>query len=102
MQLERQSSISSLPSNEQALGKILLEAQQAQERLLGPGVLSDNQKFGVTQAFGAEVAGRGGSTMIDTQRSINDQKALAEASRKVPVKVVIVGIQGEILSEDWL
>jgi len=30
------------------------------------------------------------------------QKALAEAARKVPVKVVTVGIQGEILSEDWL
>jgi hypothetical protein len=29
-------------------------------------------------------------------------KALAEAARKVPVKVVVVGIQGEVLSEDWL
>jgi len=29
-------------------------------------------------------------------------KALAETSRKVPVKVVVVGIQGEILSEEWL
>lgn len=30
------------------------------------------------------------------------QRALAEATRKVPVKAVVVGIQGEILSEDWL
>lgn len=30
------------------------------------------------------------------------QKALAEASRKVPVKVVVVGIKGDIVSEEWL
>ncbi len=30
------------------------------------------------------------------------QRALADAKRRVPVKVVVVGIQGEILSEDWL
>ncbi len=29
------------------------------------------------------------------------QAAAAEASRKVPIKVVVVGIQGEILQEDW-
>jgi hypothetical protein len=30
------------------------------------------------------------------------QRALAEASRKVPVKVAVVGIEGDILSEEWL
>jgi hypothetical protein len=30
------------------------------------------------------------------------QRATAEASRKVPVKAVVVGLQGEIISEDWL
>ncbi len=30
------------------------------------------------------------------------QKAAAEAARKVPVKAIVVGLQGEILSEDWL
>jgi hypothetical protein len=30
------------------------------------------------------------------------QKALAQASRTVPVKVVVVGIGGEIVSEDWM
>jgi len=30
------------------------------------------------------------------------QKAVEEASRKIPVKVTVVGIQGEILKEDWL
>ena len=29
-------------------------------------------------------------------------KAASEAARKVPVKAVVVGLQGEILSEDWL
>jgi hypothetical protein len=29
-------------------------------------------------------------------------EALAKATRKVPVKVIVVSIQGEILSEDWL
>jgi len=79
VQLQRQADVMSLPSNQQALGKVLLEAQQAQERLTGPGVLNENQRFGVTQAFDAQTAGRGGSTMIDTQRSINDQKDLAAA-----------------------
>ncbi len=30
------------------------------------------------------------------------QKAVTEASRKVPVKAIIVSIQGEILSEQWI
>jgi hypothetical protein len=30
------------------------------------------------------------------------QRATAAASRKVPVKVAVVGLQGDILSEDWL
>ena len=30
------------------------------------------------------------------------QRATAKASRKVPVKVAVVGLQGDILSEDWL
>ena len=30
------------------------------------------------------------------------RKALDEASRKVPVKKIIVGINSEIISEDWV
>ena len=30
------------------------------------------------------------------------QRATAAASRKVPVKVAVVGLQGDMLSEDWL
>jgi hypothetical protein len=30
------------------------------------------------------------------------EEALARSSRKVPVKAVIVGLQGDILSEDWV
>ena len=30
------------------------------------------------------------------------QSAVAEASRKIPVKLVIVSTKGEILKEDWL
>lgn len=30
------------------------------------------------------------------------KSALAKSSRKVPVKQIVVGLQGEILSEDWL
>ena len=30
------------------------------------------------------------------------QRATAKASRKVPVKVAVVGLQGDIISEDWL
>jgi hypothetical protein len=29
-------------------------------------------------------------------------EALAQSSRKVPVKVAVVGLQGDILSEEWL
>ena len=29
-------------------------------------------------------------------------EALSQSSRKVPVKAVVVGLQGEILSEEWL
>ncbi len=29
-------------------------------------------------------------------------EALSESSRKVPVKAVVVGLQGEILSEEWV
>ena len=29
-------------------------------------------------------------------------EALSQSSRKVPVKVVVVGLQGDILSEEWL
>jgi ribosomal protein L16/L10AE len=29
-------------------------------------------------------------------------KALGKASRKVPVKKMIVGINGEVLQEDWV
>lgn len=30
------------------------------------------------------------------------QEALASSKRKVPVKTIVVGLQGEILSEEWL
>lgn len=30
------------------------------------------------------------------------KQALANSKRKVPVKAVVVGLQGEILSEDWI
>lgn len=30
------------------------------------------------------------------------QQALASAARKVPVKVIVVSLKGEILSEDWV
>jgi hypothetical protein len=30
------------------------------------------------------------------------QAGLARAKRKVPIKAVVVGIKGEVLSEDWL
>jgi len=30
------------------------------------------------------------------------QKALAESGRKVPVKLTVVGIKGDILQEDWV
>jgi hypothetical protein len=30
------------------------------------------------------------------------QQALGQASRKVPLKAVVVGLQGDILSEEWL
>lgn len=30
------------------------------------------------------------------------KEALANSKRKVPVKAVVVGLQGEILSEDWI
>ncbi len=30
------------------------------------------------------------------------QQALAQASRKVPLKAIVVGIQGDILQEDWV
>ena len=30
------------------------------------------------------------------------QQALAQSSRKVPLKAVVVGIQGDILQEDWV
>jgi Fe-S-cluster-containing hydrogenase component 2 len=30
------------------------------------------------------------------------QQALAESSRKIPIKAAVVGIQGDILKEDWL
>ena len=30
------------------------------------------------------------------------QQAVAKASRKVPIKAIVVGIQGEILREDWV
>lgn len=30
------------------------------------------------------------------------QSALAEASRKIPVKLIIVGLQGDVLSEEWI
>lgn len=30
------------------------------------------------------------------------KKALALANRKIPVKLIVVGIQGEIISEDWV
>lgn len=30
------------------------------------------------------------------------QKAVSESQRKIPIKYMIVGIQGEILQEDWL
>jgi hypothetical protein len=29
-------------------------------------------------------------------------EALSESSRRIPVKAVVVGLQGDILSEDWL
>jgi ribosomal protein L16/L10AE len=29
-------------------------------------------------------------------------QALKQAKRKVPLKLIIVGIQGEILSEEWI
>ena len=29
-------------------------------------------------------------------------RATSEATRKVPVKAVVIGLQGEILSEEWL
>jgi len=29
------------------------------------------------------------------------QMALAQASRKVPVKIAMIGIKGEVLSEEW-
>lgn len=30
------------------------------------------------------------------------QRAVAEASRKIPVKLVVVGIRGDIISEEWI
>lgn len=30
------------------------------------------------------------------------QKALEQSKRKVPIKSIVVGLQGEILSEDWV
>jgi hypothetical protein len=30
------------------------------------------------------------------------QKAVSESKRKIPIKYMIVGIQGEILQEEWL
>ncbi len=30
------------------------------------------------------------------------QRAVGQAKRKVPVKLIVVGLQGEILSEEWL
>jgi hypothetical protein len=30
------------------------------------------------------------------------QEAVAQAERKIPVKLAVVGIQGEILQEDWV
>jgi hypothetical protein len=30
------------------------------------------------------------------------QQALAESSRKIPIKAVVVAIQGDILKEDWI
>ena len=30
------------------------------------------------------------------------QQAVAGASRKIPVKKIIIGISGEILSEEWI
>jgi hypothetical protein len=30
------------------------------------------------------------------------QKALAQTKRKVPVKAIVVGLQGDILSEEWV
>ena len=30
------------------------------------------------------------------------QEAVAQSGRKIPVKLAIVGIQGEVLQEDWI
>lgn len=30
------------------------------------------------------------------------QRALAQSKRKVPVKAIVVGLQGEVLSEEWI
>jgi ribosomal protein L16/L10AE len=30
------------------------------------------------------------------------RQALANAGRKIPMKVIVVGIKGEILSEEWV
>jgi hypothetical protein len=30
------------------------------------------------------------------------QQAVAQATRKVPIKAVVVGLQGEILQESWV
>jgi hypothetical protein len=30
------------------------------------------------------------------------QQAVAEAKRKVPIKALVVGLKGEVLSEEWL
>jgi hypothetical protein len=29
-------------------------------------------------------------------------KAVSEAKRKVPVKKIVVSLQGEVISEDWI
>ena len=30
------------------------------------------------------------------------RQAVSQASRKIPIKAIVVGIKGEILSEEWI
>ena len=30
------------------------------------------------------------------------QKAIAESGRKIPVKLIVIGVKGDILKENWL
>ncbi len=55
----------------------------------------DESKINTITALIMEVPCCGGITQII-------QKATTKASRKVPIKVVVVSIQGQVLSEEWI